>query len=97
MVCIPGPKEKAKLEVAADRSEILVFSDGLGHEGGISVVAVLYRGRAEKCLLRKFLGSEERHTVFKAELLTLSLAVEMMKDERQVWSITISIDSQAMM
>jgi len=64
MVCIPSSKEEAKLEAAADRSEVLVFSDGSGHGWGIGAVAVLYRGRAKKHLLRNFLGSEERHTVF---------------------------------
>jgi len=45
----------------------------------------------------KFLGSKERNTVFEAGFLGLSLAAEMLKDERQVWSLTISIDSQAKM
>src|SRR5882724_3920263 len=43
------------------------------------------------------MGSEERHMVFEAELLGLSLAVEMVKGERQVWSLTIGVDSQAAM
>ena len=60
-------------------------------------MAVLYRAGAEKCLLRKFLGSKETHTVFEAELLGLSLAAEMLKGEMQVQSLTISVDSQAMM
>jgi len=60
MVRIPGSKEEAKLEAVADRSEVLVFSDGSGHEGGIGVAAVLYRGGTEKHSLRKFLDSEER-------------------------------------
>jgi len=97
MVCILDSKEEAKLVVAANRSEVSVFLDGSGHEGGIGAVAVLYRGGEEKCSLRKFLGSKERHTVFEAEFLSLLLAVEMVKDERQVWSLTISIDSQAAM
>ena len=41
------------MEAVADRSEVSVFSDGSGHEGGIGVVAVLYRGRTEKFPLRK--------------------------------------------
>ena len=32
---IPGSKEEAKLEAAADRSEVSVFSDWSGHEGGV--------------------------------------------------------------
>jgi len=43
------------------------------------------------------MGSEERHMVFEAELLSLLLAVEMVKGERQVWSLTIGADSQAAM
>src|SRR5882724_561888 len=94
---IPGSKEEAKLEVVADRSEVSVFSDGSGHEGGVRAVAVLYRGGSEKHMLRKFLGSEEIHTMFKAELLGLSLAAEMLKGETLVWSLTIGVNSHAMM
>ena len=53
------------MAVAADRSEVSVFSDGSGHEGGIRMVAVLYRGVEEKQLIRKFMGSEERHGIGK--------------------------------
>jgi len=81
----------------ADRSEVLVFSDGSGHEGGVGAVAMLYRGRVEKCVLRKFMGSEETHMVFEAELLGLSSATEMLKGETLVWSLTIGVDSQAAM
>ena len=96
-VCIPGSKEEAKHEVAADCSEVSVFSDGLCHEGGIGVEAVLYRGGAEKQSLRKFLGSEDRHTMFEAEFLGLLLAVEILKDKSQVQSLTIDVDSQAVL
>jgi len=41
------------------------------------------------------MGSEDRHTIFEAELLGLSLAVEMLKDKSQVQSIMIGVDSQA--
>jgi len=97
MVCIPDSREEAKLAAVANRSEVSVFLDGSGHEGSIGAAAVLYRGGEEKWSIRKFMGSEERHTVFKAELLGLSLAVEMVKGERQVWSLTIWVDSQAAM
>ena len=58
---IPGSKEEAKLEVAADRSVVSVFSDGSGQEGGVGAAAVLYRGRAEKCMLRKFMYTSIIH------------------------------------
>ena len=96
-VHIPDSKEEAKLEVVANRSEVTVFSDVLGHEGGIGMAAVLYKGREKKNSLRKFLGSEDRHMVFETELLSLLLAAELIADERQVWSLTIGVDSQAML
>src|SRR5882724_4829309 len=94
---IPGSKEEAMLEAVADRSEVSVFSDGSGHEGGIGAAAVLYRGQEEKHMLRKFMGSEETHTVFEAELFRLSLAAEMLKGETLVWSLTIGVNIQAAM
>ena len=48
MVCIPDSREEAKLAAVADRSEVSVFSDGSGYEGGISAAAVLYRGGEER-------------------------------------------------
>ena len=94
-VCIYDSNEGAKLEVAADRSEVSVFSDRLGLEGGISTAAVLYKDGEEKYSLRKFMSSKERHTVFEAELLCLLLGAEMIKDKRQAQSLTIGVDSQA--
>ena len=45
---------------------------------------VVYRHRVEQGALRKQLGSEEQHTVFEAELLSLSLAAELISKERSV-------------
>jgi len=45
--------------------------------------------------VRKFMGSEDRHTVFKAELLSLSLAAELIKDKRQIRTLTVGVDNQA--
>ena len=81
----------------ADRSEATVFLDGSGYEGAIGVVAVLYRGSIEKKTTKIFMGSEDRHMVFKAELLGLSLAAELIKDKRQIWTLTLGVDSQAVL
>jgi len=72
----------------------LVFSDGSGHNGQIGATAVLYRGRVEKKTLRKHMGSEENHTVFEAELISISLATELIKYERHEQMATIRADSQ---
>jgi len=82
-------------EAAADRSEATVFSDRSGHEGAIGTAAVLYRGSVEKKATKKFMGSEDRHMVFKAELPGMSMAVELIKNERQIRTLTLGVDSQA--
>ena len=84
MICIPDSKEAAMKEVATNRSEATLFSDGSGYEGAIGTAAVLYRGSIEKKATKKFMGSKDRHMVFKAELLRMSLAAELIKDERQI-------------
>ena len=58
-------------------------------------MAVLFRDGVECSMLRVCLGSEEHHTVFEAELLGLSLAVELVKSESHVQTVTIGADSQA--
>ena len=78
-----------------NRSEATVFSDGSGYEGAIGMAAVLYRGSVEKKATKKFMGSEDRHTVFEAELLGMSMAVELIKNERQIRTLTLGVDSQA--
>ena len=43
------------------------------------------------------MGSEDRHMVFKAELLRMSMAAELIKNERQIRTLTLGINSQAML
>src|SRR5882724_6807610 len=95
MICIPDSKEEAMKDAVTNRSEATLFSDGSGYEGAIGMAAVLYRGSVEKKATKKFMGSEDRHTVFKAELLGMSMAVELIKDKRQIRTLTLGIDSQA--
>jgi len=63
--------------------------DGSGQNGQMGTVAVLYRHGVEQGLLRKQLGSEEWHTIFKAEVLGLSIAVKLISKESQVRSTII--------
>jgi len=56
---------------------------------------MLYRHGVEKGSLRKQLGSNELHTIFEAKVLILSLAVELISKESQVWSTIIGADSQS--
>jgi len=97
MIRIPDSKEEAMKEAATHRSEATVFSDRSGHEGAIGAAAVLYRGSIEKKAMRKFMGSEDRHMVFEAELLRMSMAAELIKNKRQIRTLTLGVDSQAML
>ena len=72
-----------------------MFSDRLGQGGGIGAAAVLFRVGVEKQVGRMYMGTEEKHTVYKAELVGLSLVVELMKQEWQAQTLRISADSQA--
>jgi len=61
----PGLKGGTELAAEADRSEISVFLDGSGYEGHIMVGSSTLQGGEEKCSIRKFMGSEERHMYSK--------------------------------
>src|SRR5882724_10438583 len=92
---IPATKEEAITEATVDRSEVWVFSDRLGQGGKIGTAAVLFRGGVEKWVVRKYMGTEEKHTIYKAELVRLSLAAELLKQEWHVQTLVIGADSQA--
>ena len=92
---IPKTREVA-IEVAMmNHSEITVFSDGSGCSCQIGAATVLFRDGVEQKVLTKHMGSEYHHTVFEAELLGLSLAVELIKAESCVQTATIRANSQA--
>ena len=71
-------------ETGTVHADVQVFSDGSGLEGGIRAAAVLFKNSQEKRVLRKYLGNENSHTVFKAEVLGMSLAAELIRTEQSV-------------
>ena len=83
------------LEVMASVcSEVVMYSDRSGLNGQIGAAVVLYRDSIEQGTFRKHLGSEEQHTMFEAEVLSLPLVIELIKMEAHVWSAVIRADSQ---
>ena len=76
-------------------SEVIAYLDGSGLNGQIGAAMVLYKGKTEQGTLRKHIGSEERHTIFKAELLGLSLAAKLIKTKAHIQSAVIIANSQA--
>jgi len=68
---------------------------GLGMGGGIGAPVVLFRKGEEKHMLRKYLGKEGEHTVFKAEVMGLALAAELVRAETHMDVVEIGTNSQA--
>ena len=75
--------------------EVQVYADGSGIGGGVGAAAVLYMDGQERRVLRKYLGKDEHNTVFEAEEMGLTLAVELVRTEGYMESAEIGADSQA--
>jgi len=60
-----------------DRS-ISVFSNSSGFEGGIGAAAVLYINGIVSSTLRYHLGSKKHHTVYKAEIVGVTLSLHLL-------------------
>lgn len=74
---------------------IKIFTDGSGHNGGIGAAAVLMRSGQEPRTLRYYLGPDEEHTVYEAEILGLTLAAQLLLTERNVeYPASILLDNQ---
>jgi len=72
---------------------MLVYSDGSGLEGEVSAAMVLYRDGVEGWSLREHLGRDSNaHMVFEAKLVSMMLAAELVRAERQVRTVTIGVE-----
>jgi hypothetical protein len=61
-----------------ERASYLVYCDGSGFEGGAGASAVLYHNSQEVKLLHYHLGSMKEYTVYKAEIVGLSLGLHLL-------------------
>jgi hypothetical protein len=59
-----------------------VFTDGLGHDGGIGASAILYKKRRTHHLksLQAFIGTSEKHSILKAEIVGAILALWILEN-----------------
>ena len=76
-----------------------IYMDGSGIEGRIGAAAVLYIGRRNPKVLRYHLGMQNKHTVYKAEAVDLSLAMHLLNSELDLTTpvdIYVYVDNQAM-
>jgi hypothetical protein len=56
---------------------VSIYSDGSGFEGGVSTSTVLYINNIETKVLHYHLGLLKEHTVYKAEILSLTLSFHL--------------------
>ncbi|EIW74310.1 hypothetical protein CONPUDRAFT_67707, partial [Coniophora puteana RWD-64-598 SS2] len=70
-------KEAVEEHAGRDRG-VEVYTDGSGHGGRIGAAAVMVRVNGTTKVLRYHLGSDQRHTVFEAELVGILLAMELL-------------------
>lgn len=87
-------------ETAVDKEKELtttvkIYSDGSCTDGQVGAAAVLYRNGRRKKTLRYQLGTEEEHTVYEAELVGMSLGLELLRTEPSADTVTLGIDNQA--
>lgn len=72
-----------------------VYSDGSCRDGMVGAAAIYWDSRGRKHVRRKLLGSEEEHTVYEAELVGISLALDIAKSIRSSDQVLIMLDNQA--
>ena len=78
-------------------SDYRVYSDGLGHGGSIGAAAVLYNNSVVIQKLQFHLGPDTMHTVYKAELVGIILALFLLTHILRaiLTTIIIGLDNQA--
>jgi len=91
---IPALREIA-IEAGMAQEEVRAYSDRARIGGQIGAAAILFRDGEEVWSLRKCLGPESQHTVFKGEVMGMILVADLIRAEGHVHSVAIGVDSQA--
>ena len=95
-VSIPDSKEASVEEARTAKEVIKVYSDGSAIDGKVGATAVLTRMGTTQRILHYHLGPKGEHTVHKAELIGILLAIQLIKTEHSVSvPIAIGADNQA--
>ena len=74
-----------------------LYSDGSGLDGQVGAAAVLLMQGEEPKVWRFHLGAIADHTVYKAELMGLLLALHLLRSKRGVTRTIIHLDNQAVL
>ena len=89
---IASNKEQAIEEVETNEADAKVFTDGSCRDSHVGAATVLYRGGTEKWVVKLYMGTEDEHTVFKAELAAAAIGAKLLNAERDMRS-TIVLDN----
>ena len=92
--CIASNNEEAINEAETDGADVKVFTDGSCRDGHVGAAAVLYRGGTENQVVKLYMGTENEHTVFKAELAAAARGSKLLNMELDT-RFTIALDNQA--
>ncbi|OJA11398.1 hypothetical protein AZE42_03955 [Rhizopogon vesiculosus] len=87
--------EEAIIEDTIAQEDLRVYSDSSAVDGGVGAAAVLMRGDVAVRRKRLYLGSDKEHTVYKAELIGMILAVQLLKEEGGKGTPVLGVDNQA--
>ena len=93
---IPKDRDSSIREAANAEEEVQVFLDGSAMEGKVGAAAVLLKAGKPICILHLYLGSEDKHTVYKAELMGILLGLHLIGTERKnSTTFALGSDNQA--
>ncbi|KAG2144123.1 uncharacterized protein EDB93DRAFT_1251723 [Suillus bovinus] len=87
-------KDAAREEEEASK-DLRVYSDGSAIDGGVGGASVLMRGGVMLSERRFYLGKEEDHTVYEAEIVGMILAVELLREAGGKGTMALGVDNQA--
>ncbi|KNZ77457.1 Putative 115 kDa protein in type-1 retrotransposable element R1DM [Termitomyces sp. J132] len=102
-VVLGESKDEAEERERNNRADVRIYTDGSGHHGNIGAAAVLYREGQKAKVMRKRIGGEEKHTVFKGECVGQAMGFELLRREvrgrnrgrRRIRTVTVGTDNQA--
>ena len=80
---IPSSKEESKTTDAQAPEHIKVYTDGSAQNGKVGAAAIMIRDGKTIDKLHYHLGKVEEHTVFEAELVSMILGLQLIKNRFQ--------------
>jgi len=91
-----NPKAAAAQDVEAERMDnVCIYSDGFGQNGNIGGVAVLQRKGQMVKSIRMHLGKDTHHIVYEGKVISLILAIELLKNIHRARSVSLALNNQA--